>query len=334
MARMRRRNTLIGLGTLVFGASGFIASGAFEFGSQGAAGDNWVRVAAVEGGPVDGDHVAVDDIRDADDDEQTRDDPNYYILRTATAGRGDITIVPAADGSTGSGTYSYIPDREVRLRADPGQNFDFVEWSGDIDDGDAQAREITLVMDTDRHVTAVFERADPSRMIQVIADPDTTGNFVGDETITWSGRMTDSEMIAGDDDGKFIAFSADGTNRNAISRIGVVENERPVDRFAFLVVNAGDPDDPDRDGPDIEIAARLLDGDGGDVGSSEQIRIPYRVVSPGDSTVGGGRDLLVDRVIVPVGHVIETAIVIDARRGTDRIEAAKRLEFGYTAVEH
>ncbi|RJX43731.1 hypothetical protein DM826_05630 [Halonotius aquaticus] len=42
---MNRRRTLIGIATLVFGASGFVASGAFTTGSQGSLGAGWVQVA-------------------------------------------------------------------------------------------------------------------------------------------------------------------------------------------------------------------------------------------------------------------------------------------------
>ena len=45
MPRTSRRRTLIGIATLVFGASGFVASGAFTTGSQGSLGAGWVQVA-------------------------------------------------------------------------------------------------------------------------------------------------------------------------------------------------------------------------------------------------------------------------------------------------
>ena len=45
MPRMNRRRTLIGIATLVFGASGFVASGAFTTSSQGSLGAGWVQVA-------------------------------------------------------------------------------------------------------------------------------------------------------------------------------------------------------------------------------------------------------------------------------------------------
>jgi len=48
MPRINRRRTLIGIATLVFGASGFVASGAFTTGSQGSLGDNWIQVAGVD----------------------------------------------------------------------------------------------------------------------------------------------------------------------------------------------------------------------------------------------------------------------------------------------
>lgn len=48
MKRLDRRRTLIGMSTLVFGASGFVASGAFTTGSEGSLGDNWIQVAGTD----------------------------------------------------------------------------------------------------------------------------------------------------------------------------------------------------------------------------------------------------------------------------------------------
>lgn len=45
---MNRRRALIYIGTLAFGASGVVASGAFSTGSQGSLGDNWIQVAGTD----------------------------------------------------------------------------------------------------------------------------------------------------------------------------------------------------------------------------------------------------------------------------------------------
>ncbi len=330
MPEMRRRNTLIGLGTIVFGASGFIASGAFGIGSEGSRGGNWIQVAAVDLTTETGDDAADADGIDIDPDET----PDYHVLTANSIGRGDIVVSPTADGSTHGNSHAYTPGQEVTLSAEPAAGSDFIEWRGDLgEETDPEATEVSVVMDTDREITAVFEQMDLARAIQIIAVPENEGNFIGAGVVPWSGQMTASDIIASDDDGKMTGFQVDGANRNAISRIGFVNDGRPVDRFAFLVVNGGNPDMPGEGGNSVEIVARLLADDGQDVGQSEQIRIPYRIVTPGGSTVGEGSDLLVDTVTLSVGHVTETAIEIDAREGTDQVGAARRLEFGYRAVE-
>ena len=48
MPKRNRRRTVIAIATLTFGAAGFVSSGAFNVGSQGSLGDNWIQVAGVE----------------------------------------------------------------------------------------------------------------------------------------------------------------------------------------------------------------------------------------------------------------------------------------------
>ncbi len=73
------------------------------------------------------------------------------ILTVATSGAGSGTMVPAA------GEHRYFDDDValVTATADPGSVF--VRWEGDIGDNPANYPELTLPMNQDRTVTAVFE---------------------------------------------------------------------------------------------------------------------------------------------------------------------------------
>lgn len=255
MPQMRRRNTLIGLGTIVFGGSGFIASGAFEFGSEGESeGTDWVRVASVE--------EAVDD----DDDEEEID-----------------------------------PD--------------------DDDDPDDE------VDDTDDMPT---DDPEPSEIL-ILQDPDGTGsNFTPQGAVTYARPPSDSAFLQSDSNGFLEAFSVENANRNAVSRIGSVgSNGYPDSPVAFFVVNAGPAEAPpgDERGGRMSVRMELLDSNGNPLGSTDQLRFPYRVIGQNRRTQSRGSDLQNETIDLTPGQFIEVVIEIDAREGTDDIEAMETLQF-------
>ena len=103
-------------------------------------------------------------------DSQYRTDPaakaREYIIEefnwTITDGgelKYDLTINIEGQGSTdpAEGTYSYDPGEEVTVEATATEGWQFVEWTGDHE---AENAEITITMDEDKTITAVFEEED------------------------------------------------------------------------------------------------------------------------------------------------------------------------------
>jgi hypothetical protein len=168
--------------------------------------------------------------------------------------------------------------------------------------------------------------------VQVVTDPENPGNEVSD--LGWDGRMSGSKLVRGDDDGFLTAFSVANANREAVSRVGIVDEDgHPTDRFAFLVANVGNPETPGEGGQSVALEVTLYDGDGAALPSTDQIDFPYRVVDSRGDTVARGTDLLEDDIDLRVPHVVEVAIEIDSRRGTGDIERARTLRFSTREAE-
>lgn len=238
---------------------------------------------------------------------------------------GDGTVEFDGVSTSDSETREYSDGEDVSLTARSADEYEFVEWTGDISPGDAESRTVTVAMTQDRTVTAVFEEEEVEEptLVQIVADPDNDGNEVA-----YDGRMTDSDLVGSDDDGFFTGFEATATNRNAVSRIGILDDGGyPTDRIAFLVANVGNPETPGEGGQPVEITTQIFDGDGNDLSSTDQLNFPYRVVASTGQDQDRGADLLDEQVDVPVSQLIEVAIEIDSRNGTDEVAAVETLQF-------
>gem|GEM_PF-5848259 len=77
-----------------------------------------------------------------------------YELYVDVEGGGNVE---GQDGEDMSGLNSYPPDEEVYLSAESEEGSYFDEWSGDVPDGEEGNEEITVVMDDDKDVEAMFE---------------------------------------------------------------------------------------------------------------------------------------------------------------------------------
>ena len=76
--------------------------------------------------------------------------PEQYELAIDIDGEGSVEIDPDQE--------EYEEGEEVTLTADPDEGWTFKEWTGDYEETD---EEITITMDQDKTITAVFEEADP-----------------------------------------------------------------------------------------------------------------------------------------------------------------------------
>jgi hypothetical protein len=163
----------------------------------------------------------------------------------------------------------------------------------------------------------------------VITDPDDDGNALNTApALQWSGRMAGSETVEGTRDGLFDRFSVANANRDAVSRVGLVDDSGiPRDRFAFLVANVGNLDRPGRGGGSVDVSVALLDGEGESIGSTPQFNLPYRVVTPGGAVVESGRDLVEDAVRLSTAQIAEVVIEVDSRTGIDDVERIETMYF-------
>lgn len=75
-----------------------------------------------------------------------------FALSIAVTGAGDTYLAP--------GTYYFAPDTEVPLTANPVTGGGFIEWQGDIGSENPASTTLSLIMDQDRAVTAVFKPYD------------------------------------------------------------------------------------------------------------------------------------------------------------------------------
>jgi len=71
-----------------------------------------------------------------------------YTLDVAIEGEGTVEVEPDLD--------HYEPGTDVTLTANPDEHWYFVEWSGNLNEF-KENKEITVTMDEDRSITAVFE---------------------------------------------------------------------------------------------------------------------------------------------------------------------------------
>lgn len=316
---MQRRNMLIGLGTIVLGTSGFIASGAFNFGSEGSVGSEWVQVAGVDevvaaeetdqdatvgtGGDGGGDDGGPDGGGSDENDEDGAGDDEEEDETTETPTPSPTPTPTSTPTPTPTPTTTSTPTSEPTSTPTPSSP----SSGGSDSDSETETR------------------------VQVVTDPSRPGNLV--DSLGWHGRMTGSEFVVGDSDGFFERFSVGNTNRNAVSRVGIVDSKGyPSNRIAFLVGNVGDPETPGLNGHAVDVELQLLDENGTDLGAPEQLNFPYRVVDPnGQNPIDSrGHDLLEDTVSLPVGLVIEVIIEIDSR--TDFGDTAE-IEATFDAIE-
>jgi len=304
---MNRRRALIYIGTLAFGASGFVASGAFSTGSQGSLGDSWIQVAGTDQAisfespqQIDvGDGSSGDgaDGGESTDDDGTNGDDSTDAGTNDGGGQTDDDTDDGADGGT---------DEQP-------QDADDETGGGGGDDG---------VDDGGETVTT---------RVQVVTDPNNPGNAVnGTGSASWSGQIVASEVVRGTSDGFFRGVRARDVNQNATSTVGRLQDGYPNGEAAFIVANVGPAESGDPTGS-VSVTATLF-ADGA-VLETDQLRFPYRVVDTDGTTVVRGENLFsAGGVTLADGHVIEVVIVVDTTDGDEDLKRLDTLQFTATEV--
>ena len=109
-----------------------------------------------------------------------------YTLTTATQGLGAIVPSP--------GTYTYIENTEVTLSASPGPGWFFDHWEGDLA---GSQNPITITMDVDKSVTAVFESTlPPDAFVTLTMSADGVGDTNPPIGVNLFATGTDLEVFA------------------------------------------------------------------------------------------------------------------------------------------
>jgi len=301
---MNRRRALIYIGTLAFGASGLVASGAFTTGSQGSLGDSWIQVAGTDQAITFESPQQIDvgdgSSGDGTDGGEGTDDGD---------GTDDTDSTNDGGSETGDETDAET-DEQPQDETDEGTGGDGSDNSGDDDTGNETV----------------------TTRVQVVTDPNNPGNAVnGGGSATWNGTIVASSAVRGTSDGFFRGVTAENVNRNATSTIGYLPDGYPNGRAAFIIANVGPAESGDPTGS-VSVTATLF-ADGA-ILETDQLRFPYRVVDTDGATVARGANLFsAGGVTLADGHVIEVVIVVDTTDGDDDLNQLDTLQFTATGVE-
>ncbi|MFP4002117.1 MAG: InlB B-repeat-containing protein, partial [Thermoplasmata archaeon] len=87
---------------------------------------------------------------------------HYHTLDVDIEGEGTVDMDPEKE--------YYEPGTEVTLTADPDSDWAFVEWSGDVPEGDEENDALTVTIDEDKQITAVFEEEDDANLLDRMRD--------------------------------------------------------------------------------------------------------------------------------------------------------------------
>ena len=294
MVRRNRRRTLIGLGSVVFGASGFVASGAFSFGSEGSLGDSFVQ--------VEGTNQAVEF-----NTPQLTDEAAVSEGGEGSGSEGDDSggSDESADGTTGSDENT----DEEQTQEDPQED---TGGGGDGGGGGGQT---------------------PSTRVQVVTDPNNSGNAVNTGgSASWNGKIIASEAIHETADGFFGGITAENMNSNALFTVGELQGKYPGEQVAFIIANVGPAGNQAQSAPVDIIASQFADGQV--VNTDQLRFSYKVVDNTGTTTARGENLFSAGSVRLAEGDIIETVVVIDTRSGDNDLKNLDTIRFTATGANN
>ena len=287
MVRSNRRRTLIGIATLVFGASGFVASGAFTTGSQGSLGDNWIQVAGT-------------------DRTVTFNSPEQLNVGDDSSGGETDGEGDSSDGATG----------DEGNGGDGGGEGTENDAAGDGASGDGSTDD-----DTDGADSA------PSTSVEVLVDPSAANGVNSGGPARWGGSIFNTKYVTGTHDGYLRGIRNDEINQNATTRIGSLTDTPPGDNVVFLVANVGSEESTNVAPPVTVTMRLLYNGEiSSDEQSSFKfpyrvLDADENTVSSGqDLATASGIELA-------TGEMIEVVILIDTSDGASDLELLSGIQF-------
>ncbi len=153
-------------------------------------------------GDYEGTEEEINIMMDSDKTLTATFEENTYTLNVTTEGEGTVDIDPDME--------EYEPNDEVNLTASPADGWEFVEWTGDVTGTDST---VTITMDSDKSVTAVFEEI-PTYQLTVNTDGD--GSVVVDPDQTEYEEGTEVTLTADPADGwNFVEWTGDATGTDS-----------------------------------------------------------------------------------------------------------------------
>jgi hypothetical protein len=321
-----RRRTLIGLASIVFGASGFVASGAVELGSEGSLSDDWV--------PVEGTNQAIDlGPVQTDTGEQSSQSGNGD--GDGDSGNGDTggsTSSEAADQNTDDGTNTGGNNQDDDTGGN-NQDDDTDDTGGNNQDDDTDdTGGNNQDDDTDDTGGDSGDGGSASTRVQVLTEPDNPGNAVNaGGPVTWSGSVVDDAVITETSDGFFQGIKNSNLNKQGTTVYGILTDgiRGYPTTPAFIIANVG-PENGGIPETPVSVSMALYDGDTEII--TKQFQFPYRAVDASGSTFAKGSDLSDSVVTLGVGDVIEVVVVFDTNGGTSQIESVDSIRFSATGV--
>ncbi len=146
----------------------------------------------------------------------------------------DLTIDIEGEGTTdpSEGIHTYLYEDEVILTADPAQGWVFSNWTGA---NESEEEEITLVMDEDKNITAIFERDEFELTIGIEGEgttdpPEGTHTYLYEENVTvtaeagygWYFGNWTGDVPEGEEENEVITLTMD-TDREIIVHFEEIE---------------------------------------------------------------------------------------------------------------
>ena len=203
-----------------------------------------------------------------------------YQVDVGANAPGSIRVEPPGT-VTDSFSQEFEAGTEVSLTAEPEEGYEFVEWTGDVGSASETSRNIGVVVDQSREITAQFEETSTT-MYQLSVDADTSGSIrvepPGTVTDSFSQEFeagTEVSLTAEPEEGyEFVEWTGDVGSASETSRnIGVVVDQSREITAQFEETSPAE----------LEVAQLLPEKI--DVVAGENIEFSATVSNPGDQQV-------------------------------------------------
>ncbi len=190
----------------------------------------------------------------------------YYTLTVEVEGEGTVEIDPDDE--------VYEEGTEVNLTAIPDQGYEFMEWTGDYE---GTEEEITIVVEADMHITAIFEEDVVVDTYTLTVDIEGEGEVAVDPEQDEYEEGTVVELTASPEEGwEFVEWTGDETGTDTIIEITMDSDMSITAHFEEL--------------EEVYFEVSIVSpGDGDEFEEGDEIVVEYEVMNTG--VVTGEQDI-------------------------------------------